>query len=243
VYNKLFGLNTDWISGVYWSLFVEVKFYFLAAVVYFLSPRQFLVNFFWLMLALCTVYWVAVIADISIVQNVLALAFFPKYAFLFVAGMAFNELHNRAGSYSAVSVGMVLFSLAYSMAIYSPINPVQAGELFAMVMILMFFVLFVLFVADAKILLPLKSAALAKVGAASYSLYLLHEAIGVSAINALDERFVSSALWPFVAIVLVVIMSIVFYDRLETPARRLIRKAYATHVKSRLEVQAANSKD
>ena len=40
VYNKLFGMDSDWISDVYWSLFVEVKFYFIAAVIYFFSPNM-----------------------------------------------------------------------------------------------------------------------------------------------------------------------------------------------------------
>src|SRR5690606_8749798 len=42
VWHRIFpGLNSGWIDGAYWSLFVEVRFYLLAAVCYFSGRAAF----------------------------------------------------------------------------------------------------------------------------------------------------------------------------------------------------------
>lgn len=228
VFNKLLGLESDWISGVYWSLFIEVKFYFYAAIIYFLSPKRFLTNFFWFSFGLCAVYWVSVTSGHGVVANLLDILFFPKYVFLFVAGMTFQSAHRSEGKPTNVVVAIGVFSLIYSVFVYSPLNPVQSSNILAMAMIVVFYALFVLFVIDARVLVLLKFRLLAKIGAASYSLYLLHESVGVSVIRRLNEDVLSSGVWPFVAIVMVVILSIVFYEFIETPARRIIRDFYAS---------------
>jgi len=228
IFNMLLGVDSDWVSGVYWSLFIEVKFYLFAAIIYFVSPRRFLISFSSFAAVVCGIFWYSVIAGYETLEDVLVLAFFPKYAFLFVAGMAFYEVHSRNGNSTPSLNAIIIVSLIYSVLVYSSLNPVWLSNTIAMLMIVVFHVLFVLFVFDASILAPMKSRVLAKIGAASYTLYLLHESIGVSVINRLNEHFFASAVWPVVVAVLVVFLSIAFFNYIETPSRRFIRSVYAS---------------
>jgi len=224
IFEKLFGLDTNWISVVYWTLFVEVKFYFYAAAVYFLLPGKFLIRFFTLALLLCSAYWITLVTDYPVSNSVLGLIFFPEYAFLFVAGIAFHSVYDSEDQSKVVPITIILFSLTYSLLIYSPINPSASSSTTAMLLIFSYHLLFLLFVADARILGLLKSGVLVKIGTASYALYLLHEAIGLSVIERLNEDVFASGIWPVVVAALMILISIVFYNFVETPARRYIRR-------------------
>ena len=47
IFNRLFHTRSfDWIDGSYWSLFVEVRFYLIAAVLFFWKPNRFSQSFF-----------------------------------------------------------------------------------------------------------------------------------------------------------------------------------------------------
>jgi len=230
IFNELFNIDSAWVSNVYWSLFIEVKFYFFASIFYFVFRRPFLISFFVFSAILCGAYWYAMITGHDTIGNVLAMAFFPKYAGLFVAGMGFYEIYSRGGKSTPVLTAIISASLAYSLFVYSPLNPVQFSSSVALLMIIIFHLLFVLLVTDAGVLAPLKSRVLAKIGAASYSLYLLHESIGVSAIYRLNEFVLASTIWPVLVAALVVLLSIWFYDYIETPSRRYIRHFYASRL-------------
>jgi len=224
LFEKLFGLDTNWISVVYWTLFVEVKFYFFAALVYFLLPGKFLIRFSTLAFLLCAAYWITLATGYQLTNSFLGLIFFPEYAFLFVAGIAFHAIYDSEGQSKVVPIAIILFSLTYSVLVYSPINPSPSSSTTAMLLILVYHLLFLLFVSDARILRFLKSGVLVKIGTASYALYLLHEAIGLSVIQRLNEDVFASGIWPVVVAAMMVLISIVFYDRVETPARRYIRR-------------------
>ena len=146
--------------------------------------------------------------------------------------MGFYGLHSGRSESRVFLVAIILISLAYSLLIYSPAIPMQSGNWYAMTMILMFFVMFALFVSDSEVLRPLRSVVLARVGTASYSLYLLHESIGVSLINVLNEYVFPTLLWPLVTIVALVLVSIIFYEKIETPSRQVIRRIHQSIVKN-----------
>ncbi len=224
LFEKLFGLNTNWISVVYWTLFVEVKFYFYAAAVYFLLPGKFLIRFFTLAFLLCTAYWIALAAGCHVVASLLGLVFFPEYAFLFVAGIAFHTIYDSNDQLRKMPISIIIFSLTYSLLIYSPMNPDPSSSTFAMLLILSYHLLFLLFVVDARILGPLKSALLVRIGIASYSLYLLHESIGLSIIQRLNEDIFPSSFWPFLVTAMMITLSLSIYKCVESPARRYIRR-------------------
>lgn len=55
IFNKIFNSNKfDWIDGAYWSLFVEIRFYILVAIIYF-SVR----NFSKIFLSICYATYIA----------------------------------------------------------------------------------------------------------------------------------------------------------------------------------------
>jgi peptidoglycan/LPS O-acetylase OafA/YrhL len=228
IYNKLLGVNSDWVSGVYWSLFVEVKFYFYAAVIYFFSKKQnFLRNFSLFTGILCLVYWIAVGAGNSMLANLLALVFVPKYGFLFVAGMAFYEVFKSESRKYGKLAALVLAALIYTMVVYLLPNDSVQTSLFAAAMIVVFFALFHLFAMRSGSLNVLSVPWLAQIGAASYSLYLLHDSVGTALIARANQDIAESLWWPLLVAIVVIGLSMWTYRFVEVPARRLIRRILA----------------
>ena len=225
IYNKLLGIDSDWVSGVYWSLFVEVKFYFYAATVYFFSTKEnFLRNFSLLTGFLCLVYWGAAWTGFTTLANVLALAFVPKFGFLFVAGMAFYEVFKSGRRQYGRLSGLLLVAMIYTMIVYLVPNSSGPTSVIAATMIVVFFVLFHLFAMRSGALNVLSVPWLAKIGAASYSLYLLHDSIGTALIARANQDLAASAWWPLPAVILVIGLSMWTYQFVEVPARRYIRR-------------------
>lgn len=233
VYNKLFGLNTDWIDGVYWSLFVEVKFYVFASVIYFFSPRQFLRNYLLISVALCLAFWYSQIFDFDKVNNLLTQVFYAQYAGFFLAGIAFQRLFQSGSKFETYSVIVAVIGVAYSLLLYSfyPAVAMLSSGWYASGLLTLFFLMFFIFVIESPLTKMFESRWLAKVGVASYSLYLLHQNVGVSLLNKINIYLGTSALWALPVIALMIALSIFLYDYVETPARKMmLRRASAKSI-------------
>ena len=118
---------------------------------------------------------------------------------------------------------ILLLAIIYSLLVYSPVGAAHR-DLFTTLVVALFFVMFILFVYGSPILRVFEARWLGRIGAASYSLYLLHEAIGVPAIYRLNTGVADSLIWPVIVAAAVILISILFYDYVETPARRFIRR-------------------
>ena len=90
------------------------------------------------------------------------------------------------------------------------------------------YALFTAFALRLGILRILGGPVLTSIGAASYSLYLLHEYIGITAIGALADGFgmagAASIPLAFVVAVALVLASIAIYRFYENPARRVLTR-------------------
>jgi len=230
VYNNLFGLNTDWISGVYWSLFVEVKFYVFASIIYFFSPKSFLRNYLIFSIIFCLTFWCSQVFGINKIEKLLLVAFYPQYAGFFVAGMAFQRLFQAGGKFEFDTIIIVGIGVVYSLLLYSPTVSYWNNVWYSTGVIMLFFALFWSFSARSPLTKVFEAKWLAKIGAASYSLYLLHQSVGISLANRMNALFGTSLLWTLLAIAFVIALSIFFYDYVESPARRVIRRLSAKFV-------------
>ena len=226
-YNKLFGLNTDWVDGVYWSLFVEVKFYVFASVIYFFSPRRFLLNYLLFSVALCLVFWTSQVFGVDKVSNLLTHVFYAQYAGFFLAGIAFQRMFQSGGEFETHSVIVAAVGVAYSLLLYSlyPAVAMLNDGWYASSLLTLFFALFFIFVIDSPLTKIFESKWLAKIGVASYSLYLLHQNVGISLLYKINLSLGSSPLWTLLVIALMIAISIFLYNYVETPARSVIRQA------------------
>ena len=150
--------------------------------------------------------------------------------------MAFYQLQQSTTVPRIGVMAILALSLAYNVFIYSPWNPTQSVSSSATAIVVVFHVLFVLFVTNSRLLAPFNSRLMAKIGAASYSLYLLHESIGVSLIKRLNDQVAVSVLWPFATAAAMVGASVMLYQYVESPARRIILSGFASRFGERAEV-------
>jgi peptidoglycan/LPS O-acetylase OafA/YrhL len=176
LWQRAFGVRFGDVDGVYWSLQVEVKFYFWACLLHFLGspggfPRRFLLflNATLALVALNAYLHAPILA--SITDTVLLARHLPWFA----AGVGFHAVYrgqrDLAGPLLILESGALL-----------AVGSVAAGELPELLFTACFFALFAVLVLRGHWLDWLAARPLVAVGAASYSLYLLHDRIGVTAL-------------------------------------------------------------
>ncbi len=205
-------LGYDWVDGVYWSLLVELKFYFWISLLYFVLPGRFM------------------IASLGFGLLTVALPFLPHipgqsfllgdFAPFFFAGMAYYLRFKRCAL--DLWSGGLLFIAAISY-----IELWQHREVAVHAIVIAIAAAFELFLAGK--LSWLQFTRLQSIGLISYSLYLIHQCIGVTMIGWLDRsRFLNGI--PAVLIVTGIVMAAAFvmYQYIEAPSHRIVR-IWANH--------------
>jgi len=180
VWNKLIpGLDAGWIDIAYWSLFVEVRFYALAALLWFASPRRFAPLFFGLSTVVVALYALGHAAGLGPRAEWLQWAFAAKFLPWFVVGVAARLVALGRIRLGALGLGLAVLQTLCLLGIDDPqAHPVAL----AAVMALMLGPLL-----SPRIARWLGARQLAAVGAASYSLYLLHQYAGLTIVSALSR--------------------------------------------------------
>jgi peptidoglycan/LPS O-acetylase OafA/YrhL len=187
VFNLIFRTEKfEWMDGAYWSLFTEVRFYTISALIYFISKHNFYRNF--LYFALITGFIFPLVIFLKLNQLRIALSFFLIADQLpwFVFGIGCYCLHNnqnkKAMSYSLVSLFSMVF---YAIAVYY--NPCFPFDSLATIVGMLGIFLLVYLVIKINIIRNVLSLPpLTQIGVASYSLYLLHQNIGQKLIYIID---------------------------------------------------------
>lgn len=180
VWNKLVpGLHGGWIDIAYWSLFVEVRFYALAALLWVASPRHFAPLFFGLSTAVVALYALGQAAGLGPRAEWLQWAFAAKFLPWFVVGVAARLVALGRGRLGAVGLGLAALQTAFLLGIDDPhAHPVALVAVTALMLGPL---------VSPRMARWLGSRPLAAVGAASYSLYLLHQYAGLAIVSALSR--------------------------------------------------------
>jgi len=193
-----FFFLTPYISGVkfiepaYWSLIVELQFYFWIGLVFVAAPRRF--NTAWAIFsAVALVFWIVGSSTQlhvfqSIAKNVFLVTYLPEFTF----GILCYRIHSRRLD------GAWLLA-ASTLGIYSAVS--QHLSIETHLAHLAMVTAFALFLSGKLNWLCVRPILL--VGAISYPLYLLHQYVGVSLIATFTRRFgfpdaaavVSAAMW------------------------------------------------
>jgi peptidoglycan/LPS O-acetylase OafA/YrhL len=178
LWNKLVpGLETRWIDVAYWSLFVEVRFYAWAALLWFVSPRHFTRSFYAFSTAAVALYvllhWLGHASLAEWLQWALAAKFLPW----FVLGVAARAA--ARGDRRGTAIGLSLAAVQTALLLFRQDPHAQPAAL-ALVAALMLAPLRWPTVARCMGIRPLVA-----VGVASYSLYLLHQYAGLAFIGTL----------------------------------------------------------
>jgi peptidoglycan/LPS O-acetylase OafA/YrhL len=197
------------VDGVYWSLQIELGFYFCAFLVLVssLQSQARPLCLFWLALAYFAWYLPDLVYDR--VEMLLAL----RYAEFFIAGITFYHL--RQGTFkSADAVTLV----GCALLIVFRRDPGVA------LVCVLFLGVFALAVLDK--LRMLASRPLIWLGAVSYSLYLTHQMIGYRIISALDSWGVGDEFAVLITICIALLLAHTLTFTVERASRRAIVRRY-----------------
>ncbi|MGW2814980.1 acyltransferase family protein [Streptomyces sp. NPDC001415] len=214
------GNNTRNVDDVYWTLFVELKFYVLMAIVVLcgVTYRNLLI--------FCGVWTVAAALAPSLGFPALAAFAMPQYAPFFIAGIAFY-LMRRFGS-NALLWGIVLFQLLlaqryidYRMA--SNLGHVAAEHLPSWPVRLIIIAGFAMVGAIALgVFDRVQWRWLCTAGAITYPLYLIHMFIGMTLIHHFRDRLPAPVLVVSV-VALMMATAWLIHRYVERPAGQWIR--------------------
>ncbi|MEC7545694.1 MAG: acyltransferase [Pseudomonadota bacterium] len=202
-------LRVPHVDGVYWTLTIELTFYFWIFLLYISSNLDKVVGVF----SVLVVASVAHSLEFISIPYPLYKVFILKYIPLFLAGICFYKLTSEGRSLATVfALGLSLSSI---IAIYS---------LYEFFLFSFFYLLFYLAVSGNLKVLSLKP--LVFLGSISYSLYLLHQNVGYIIINKTYELQLNPILGVLGSIVISIGMATLLVRFIEKPALNKIRSAY-----------------
>jgi peptidoglycan/LPS O-acetylase OafA/YrhL len=222
IYRRVLGLDCEFIDDAYWSLFVEIRFYVWAALLYFSMRREaFLRNSALLMNASLAVLALELVVGHLPGRAIAEGLLFPQFSPWLFSGVAFFFIWRDR---SSITAWLMVFEGLTANIAYS-ITTVGGAEWMCVVGI---YALFLGLSLHTNALRFLGARWLVRVGAASYTLYLLHQNIGVTTIAALAATLGLTGRWSigvaiFIALGLA-IASIAIYDNYEVPARRYVTR-------------------
>jgi peptidoglycan/LPS O-acetylase OafA/YrhL len=178
IWTKLFGVGFKAIDGSYWSLFVEVKFYFWIGILYFtVGSHRFFRAVAWIFGVLLFVSSLMLVLHSPhhwALDFIFALDALPW----FVAGIGFYALY---GDHTRRIGWFLLAEAAVAVLAQRVDDPVSA--IAPLVALALCYGLFLAMLLRPRWVVWLAYQPFAAVGVASYSLYLLHQEIGVAILD------------------------------------------------------------
>jgi peptidoglycan/LPS O-acetylase OafA/YrhL len=184
--NYFFGTQLQWVTGVLWSLFVEIQFYILAGTIYFsLRKQAFLVKLFSITFLVEFIKFLVILFQVD--TNAVLESIFPlnRYLWWFLAGSGFYKLwRHESTKFAQFTVTM---SLLFNLASLNFTGRNFNFNFSLTFLTILFYSLFCLLVVWPKSLKPFRNSGVVLLGGLSYEFYLIHEAIGVSLLSKLSQ--------------------------------------------------------
>lgn len=238
------GVEFHWMNGSYWSLWVEVQFYLVSSALYFISKRHFFRNMLLAGIVISTIKYIPgyfLNHQGSYLESHQLHGFFDGWRYgdeifnltfymsWFVCGVFFYQL------YKGLNLLKDRFLLICSVVmLFCLVNETHDffADSFAKIIIagLLMSALFLLMIYKEGYLSFLKNAFFIRIGMISYSIYLIHEEIGVLLITRYGKYLGSwSALAPLIVIILAACFAELSYRYYERGAALFLKRIFVKY--------------
>ncbi|CAN5431348.1 acyltransferase [soil metagenome] len=217
--------KVDFVTGVYWSLVVEIRFYMITLLLFWLSSRRNLARnlvIFTLVIYLGRALLRRAIPGYNGAYDAL---FIPDYMPWFAAGAVFYELYKER---LAKSTALIMLAIMYVAIARISTNYAVIGRdpIIASTAALFLLALFWLLATNPASVNVFEVRPLVWIGECSYSIYLYHYAVGMVLISQISKTI---GVVPQVSLVILISMLVlvvgrISYATIENPGRRWLTK-------------------
>jgi peptidoglycan/LPS O-acetylase OafA/YrhL len=232
VFNTIFRVDSfEWMDPSYWSLFTEMRFYAIAAILYFVDRPAFFRNVLIFATTVGLMFPLAIYLQVGALRGSLNYLFIANQLPWFVFGIACYCVHRgemrNAILLSAASItSLLLYCITASTKSYMHMAFEGKATLIGALII---FTLLICAMRSSVVSRLLSFKPLASIGIASYTLYLLHQLIGKKLVLALNDlaplNGTLSQLYPLAALAILIGGSRLLYTHYENPSNRRINQS------------------
>jgi len=234
IYNFIFQSQSfEWMDGAYWSLFTEIRFYTISALIYFANKRNFYRNFLFLAAIVGILFPLSIILQLHSIRSAFNFLLIANQLPWFIFGVGCYRLYKNDNkefiTYSLISFFSMLF---YCLAITNyPYMPFDAQA--TMIGMLAIFVLIYSAIKIKLVSNILSYKPITLIGVASYSFYLLHQEIGQKFIYIIDiaavknlELYKFTYLIPLFVLIIGILFSLLMYKYYENPINKRLNRLF-----------------
>jgi peptidoglycan/LPS O-acetylase OafA/YrhL len=226
IWSLILNHSFSWLNGSYWSLWVEVQFYIIASLLFFMNREKFFRN-----LLLVTI--------IISLANYLVNHFSQKNSntHFFLLASQVNELFNISYYICYFSLGAIFHYLYKRSAIrLTAFTSLCMAVIFlyqfyacvtfqARILYIIMIALFVLMIYKRQYLFFLENPLFRRIGVISYSVYLAHENIGILLINKFGGYLGKwSPISLFIVLILIILLAELSYRFIEQKTARILKR-------------------
>ncbi len=217
--------KVDYVTGVYWSLVVEIRFYMIAVILFWLFSREKLARN--LVIFTLVVYIARALLRRAMpgYNGVYDALFIPDYLPWFAAGAVFYELYKER---LAKGAALIMLAVIYALIARVSTNYAMIGRdpVFASAAALFFLTLFWFLATKPTSMRIFEIRPLVWIGECSYSIYLYHYAVGMILISQVSKTIGLAPQLFLVAAISLLVLAVgrVSYATVENPARRWLTK-------------------
>jgi peptidoglycan/LPS O-acetylase OafA/YrhL len=252
-FNLLFrksDVRFDYLNGSFWSLWPEIQFYFLSSVLYFCNRKKFIRNYLISFIVIISAFWffrnvqASNSFHVSLPRSIInaynywfeTLFNLPVYIVYFTLGVLFYVLYkNNLLRIKVPPVLWICLLMLISVFLYFGVQWQVRLIYFGILLLFFCFIYF------PKALFFLEARIVTEIGVASYTIYLLHENIGVLLIHLYAARFSPvEFFFPVIIMVVIFLISIIYTRTLDTNMSAYFKNAFLSNGRAKVNEAAAN---